>query len=151
MGGSKTENSKNGHLSFRGLNCSKGSKIFKSQSNKAFKGISFTVPNQKTFQCFKRAPKGLKFSTIFNELKAHTLECLYWSVRLRIAFLLVAVQGAHHRTATTARFMLGIRLECGPKWMVDRCPHSLHNPSLRLSPTTSLQITIYSARSHQFA
>ena len=35
--------------------------------------------------------------------------------------------------ATTVGCVLGVRLECGPKWMVGRCPHSLHNPSQRLS------------------
>ena len=103
--------------------------------------MSFTIPDQKTFQSFKRTPKGLEFSRAFNELKGFILGCLHLSVHLRIAFLLVAVQVTHHHTATTARCMLGIRLECGPKWMVGRCPHSLHNPSLRLSSAIDLKIT----------
>ena len=47
--------------------------------------------------------------------------------------LLVAVKGTRHLMAMTAGYVLGVQLECGPKWMVGRCPHSLHNPSLRLS------------------
>ena len=128
----------------------KGLQDFQVLSVQGFQRYKCYSPRSKAFSKFQPCFKGLKFSSAFNELKALILECLHLSVHLRIAFLLVAVERTHHHTATTARCMLGIRLECGPKWMVDRCPHSLHNPSLRLSPTTDLQITIHSARSHQF-
>ena len=45
-----------------------------------------------------------------------------------------------HFTVMEERWNKDVRLERGPNWMVGRYPHSLHNPSLRLSLNTDLQM-----------
>ena len=63
-GGTKTENSKMGIWFYMGSIFQRAPR-FQVPKLKAIKGISFTVPNQKTFQSFKRAPQGLEFFNRF--------------------------------------------------------------------------------------
>jgi hypothetical protein len=99
-----------------------------------FKGIKnpkLHSPRSKFFKIL-RCSRLSKFSRVSRAKGSHLrVSTLVYAPMYRL--LLVAVSGTRHHMATTVGYVLGVQLECGPKWMVGRCPHSLHNPSQRLS------------------
>ena len=127
-------NSKMGYASLRVSNFQGYSKISSFSRDerslqRSQKIQNFTVPGQ-SFQSFKGA-QGLQFQGP-QGLKGLILECLHLSIHRSTAFYSQPCR-ITSPLATTVGCVLGVRLECGPKWMVGRCPHSLHNPSQRLS------------------
>ena len=104
-----------------------------SRDERSFQGNQKSKASQsqvKVFQSFKGA-QGFQFQGP-QGLKGLILECLHLSIHLSTAFY-SQPRWITSPLATTVGCVLGVRLECGPKWMVGRCPHSLHNPSQRLS------------------